>query len=170
MEAVPFVWGRSDGTGKVAINLNDVIARAVAMTRNEWNGLANLTTQLDATLPLVACFPGSIIALVVHLLINAAHAVSETAVRVGTPGWIKIATREDGKLVEIRVTDSANRLDPTLRHPLQLKEGGEALVRAGHPWLAVAHATVVQQHQGQLDIAPGPEGASFIIRLPATGS
>ena len=58
---------------KVALDLNRAIRSTIAVAQNEWKYVAEMETDLDATLPLVSCLPGEFNQVILNLIVNAAR-------------------------------------------------------------------------------------------------
>ncbi|MFQ5771151.1 MAG: PAS domain S-box protein, partial [bacterium] len=65
------------GEEKRAINMNKAIESTITVARNEWKYVAEMVTDFDPSLPLVPCLPGDINQVILNLIINAAHTISE---------------------------------------------------------------------------------------------
>ena len=90
-----------------------------SISRNEWKSVAEVVTDLDPTLPLVACFTDDINQVILNILINAAHAIAEV---VGNSdhqkGRITIQTRLDDDWAEIRIRDTGTGIPEAIRSHL----------------------------------------------------
>jgi PAS domain S-box-containing protein len=153
---------------KIPVDINRAIESTILVSKNEWKYLADLTTDFDQELPSVPCLAGEFNQVILNLIVNAAHAISDVVRDSGGRGAIHIATRRDGPMVEIRVRDSgcgipkANQtkvFDPFFTTKPVGKGTGQGL--------AIAYGVIVQKHGGtiQLESEPG-SGTTFIIRLP----
>ena len=146
-------------------DLNRVVESAVRVAGGEWQGLAEVTTELDPGLPLVPCLAGGINQVIVNMLVNAAHAIETRG--PGEPGRIVVATRQAGDAAEILVTDNGTGMSGDVRARVfdpffTTKEVGEGTGQG----LAIAHS-VVKKHQGTITVDSEPgRGTTFTIRLP----
>ena len=71
---------RPSGFGqKQAVDLNHAVEGGITLCRNEWKDAAEMVTDFDLDLPPVACLPSDIHRVVVNLVVNAAHAITEAA-------------------------------------------------------------------------------------------
>jgi two-component system, NtrC family, sensor kinase len=152
----------------VAIDLNRAIATTMLVAQNELKYVADTTTDFDADLPLVSCLPGDINQVVLNLLVNAAHAIGEAVGTSGARGRITVSTRGDRGHVEIRVADTGTgipeHVQPRVFEPFFTTK---PVGRGTGQGLALAHATIVKKHGGQIvfETEPG-RGTTFIVRLP----
>ncbi len=152
----------------VGTNLNRVIESAVRVAGSEWQGIAEVCTQLDPDLPPVPCLAGSINQVIVNILVNAAHAVEAvSAERPRGSGRIVVATSvADGEAV-IRISDNGSGMSEEVRaqvfHPFfTTKEVGQGTGQG----LAIAHS-VITRHKGSIAVESTPgQGTCFTIRLP----
>jgi signal transduction histidine kinase len=151
------------------IDINRSVSSTVSVARNEWRYVAEVETKLQNDLPLVYGRPGAFNQVILNMIVNAAHAIEEL---VGDSpkekGTISLTTVKDGDWVEIRVKDTGagiseqnhSRIFDPFFTTKQLGKG------TGHG-LAVAHAVIIEDHKGSIDIETAPgRGTTFVIRLP----
>jgi PAS domain S-box-containing protein len=153
---------------KIPVDINRSIESTILVSKNEWKYLADLTTDFDRELPSVPCLAGEFNQVILNLIVNAAHAISDVLKDSGGRGTIHIATRRDGPMVEIRVSDTgcgipkANQskiFDPFFTTKPVGKGTGQGL--------AIAYGVIVQKHGGAIQVESEPgSGTTFIIRLP----
>jgi PAS domain S-box-containing protein len=153
---------------KIPVDINRAIESTVVVSRSEWKFLAELTTDFDRELPPVPCLAGEFNQVILNLIVNAAHAISDVVKASGGMGRIHITTRGDGDAVEIRVSDTgcgitkANQskvFDPFFTTKAVGKGTGQGL--------AIAYGVIVQKHGGTIQVESEPAGGTtFIIRLP----
>jgi signal transduction histidine kinase len=155
--------------GKPIVDLNHVILGAITLCRNEWKMVADVVTDFDPELPTVRCMPSDISSVVLNLVVNAAHAITEAA-RGDKPrrGLITIRTRYVKPYAEIRVQDTgtgiAEEIRPLVFDPFfTTKDVGQGTGQG----LSLAHAIVVEKHGGTIDFETEVgQGTTFIVRLP----
>lgn len=146
-------------------DLNGVVESAVRVAGGEWQGVAEVSTELDPGLPRVPCLPGGINQVIVNMLVNAAHAIEARGDR--QPGRIVVATRQAGDAVEIRISDNGSGMSEDVRARIfdpffTTKEVGQGTGQG----LAIAHS-VVKKHQGTIAVeSERGRGTTFTIRLP----
>ena len=154
---------------KTAIDLNSAIESTLTVARNEWKYVADMVMELDPTLPLVPCLPGELNQVVLNIIVNAAHAITDV-VGDGSrgKGTITVSTRRDGGWVEIRITDTGTGIPEAVRDKVfdpffTTKEVGKGTGQG----LAIAHDVVVKKHGGTLTFTSEiGQGTVFRIRLP----
>lgn len=156
------------GEEKQAVDLNRAIESTLTISRNEWKYVADLVTQLDPDLPLVACLPGDVNQVILNLVVNAAHAIAERVGDSGQKGTITVSTRHDDGWVEIRVQDTGAGIPAAIRAKVfdpffTTKPPG----RGTGQGLAIAHSVIVEKHGGTISFETEEgRGTTFIIRLP----
>jgi signal transduction histidine kinase len=151
----------------VPSSINQGIMSTITISRNEWKYIADLTTELDPSLPYVTCRPGEINQVILNLIVNAAHAIREKT-SYEERGKITVRTLHDEHAVEIRISDNGPGIPPAIQAKVfdpffTTKEIGEGTGQG----LAIAYSVIVEKHQGTLSFETSPEqGTIFIIRLP----
>ena len=155
--------------GKRVINLNQAIETTISVSRHEWKYCADLVTAFDADLPLVPCLVGEFNQVILNLIINSAHAIGSVVEKNGQgKGTITTSTRRDGEWARIAVADTGAGIPVEIRSRVfepffTTKEVGKGTGQG----LALAHAAIVNRHQGQLWFESElGEGTTFFIRLP----
>ncbi len=154
---------------KQAVDLNEAVRSTLTVSRNEWKYVADVVADFDPSLPPVTCLPSDFNQIMLNLVVNAAHAISE---RLGPEprekGAITVRTRRDGPWVEVRVADTGTGIPPAIRDRVfdpffTTKEVG----RGTGQGLAIVHSIVTERHGGtiRLETELG-KGTEFIIRLP----
>jgi response regulator RpfG family c-di-GMP phosphodiesterase len=150
------------------MDLNVVLEKAISLTRSEWEDVAEMETKFDLTLPMIPCIPTKIVSLLVNMIVNSAHAIAEDEDRPNSQkGVIQVSTKLSGPWVEIRISDTSTPIPQAVRAQLSAPSSQAELLAASFPWLAIAHSTVVEAHNGILNVeAKGMRGATFVMRLP----
>ena len=156
-------------TNKVETDLNHAIKTTVAVARNEWKYVADITFELDPELPRVPCLPGEFNQVVLNLIINAAHAIADVVSRgEKKKGTITVSTRQDGDWVEVRVRDTSIGIPEAIRTKIfdpffTTKEVGKGTGQG----LAIVYSVIVDKHQGKIAVETREgHGTTFILRLP----
>jgi|GEM_PF-2201841 PAS domain S-box-containing protein len=157
---------------KTAVDINKVIESTITVSRNEWKYVSEVETDFDPTLPKVPCLPAEFNQVILNMIVNASHAISDVADigsgSNGHKGTIKISTHQDGDYVEVRVSDTGSGIPVEVRDKIfdpffTTKDVGEGTGQG----LAIAHAVIVGKHEGELSFETEEgEGTTFIIRLP----
>ncbi len=154
---------------KRAIDIHKTIENTLVICRNEWKHVAEVVTDFDATMPLVPCIPGDFNQAILNLVVNAAHAIGDVVEKESEEkGRITIQTLSDREFAEIRITDTGGGIPKEARSRIfdpffTTKEVGKGTGQG----LAIAHATIVNKHNGSLDFRTETgSGTTFTVRLP----
>jgi two-component system, NtrC family, sensor kinase len=159
-------------TGEIEfVDIRDVITTTVTLARNEWKYVADMETRIAHDLPRVPCMRDLLSQTLLNLVVNAAHAVGDT-LREGVKdkGLITVSAQVCEDWMEIRVADNGAGIPERIRDRIfdpffTTKPVGKGTGQG----LAIAYATVVDKHHGQIrcESVEGA-GATFIVRLPLT--
>ncbi|MFQ5430201.1 MAG: ATP-binding protein [Phycisphaerae bacterium] len=157
------------GEEKQMAELNRAIESTITVARNEWKYVAEMVTEFDPLLPPVPCLIGEFNQVILNMIINAAHAITDVVGRdSGEKGTITIATRRDGDWAEVRISDTGTGIPPEIQAKIfdpffTTKDVGKGTGQG----LAIAQATIVKKHGGELRVeSEVGRGTTFIIRLP----
>lgn len=160
-------FGHPGGGQRAPIDLNAAIEVTVAVSRNEWKYVADLTTDLDPEMPDVPAYPGELHHVFLNVLVNAAQALAEQGRSAGK-GRITITSRREGEWAEVRIQDDGPGIPPAVQPRVfdpffTTKPVGKGTGQG----LAICHRLVVDRHQGTLAFETSPgTGTTFVIRLP----
>ncbi len=159
-------FGRPDPTDPEPTDIDNLVANAITVARNELKYVAEVTADLGAH-QTVMCFPGAISQVLLNLLVNAAYAVGESQGRTGQRGQIAIRTWAEVGQVAISVTDTGPGIPPdVLPRIFQPFFTTKPFGQGTGQGLAMAWATVVNRHAGQIDVSSSEAGTTFTLRLP----
>ena len=151
------------------IDLANSIESTVTVSRNEWRYVADLETEFDPELPPVCCHPGELNQVFLNMIVNAAHAIADAIDGdSGEKGKIRVTTKRDGDMAEVRISDSGSGIPEAARarifDPFFTTKGVGKGTGQG---LAIAYNVVVEQHHGTLAFETElGAGTTFIIRIP----
>ncbi len=142
---------------KTPVDINRAIESTVLVSRSEWKYLAELTTDFDRDLPPLPCIAGEFNQVILNLLVNAAHAISDVVKDSGGMGRIHITTRRHGPAVEIRVSDTGcgipeKNLSKVFDPFFTTKPVGKGTGQG----LAIAYGVIVQKHGGAIQVESEP--------------
>ena len=158
---------------KTPLDLNHAIESTITVARHEWKYVAEMETDFDPSLSVVSCHPGEFNQVILNLIVNAAHAISDIVGKNGgVMGKIKIQTQNCQEWVEIRVQDTGSGIPEKVRSRIfdpffTTKEIGKGTGQG----LAIARSVVVDKHQGTIHFETEEgKGTTFVIRLPKDGS
>jgi signal transduction histidine kinase len=157
------------GKEKSPADLNKAIESTVTVARNEWKYIADLNLNFDPNLPSVPCFLGEFNQVILNLIINASHAITDVIKdKPNTKGTITVSTRRDGDAVEVRVGDSGTGIPENVRARIfepffTTKPVGKGTGQG----LSIVYTNIVKKHGGTVTFETQTgQGTTFIIRLP----
>ncbi len=151
-------------------DLNHIVGSTLTLARNEYKYVADLETSFGE-LPPVTCVAGSISQVVLNLVVNAAHAVSDVIKAGGGKGRITVSTHVEGGHAVITVRDSGGGIADDVRpHIFEPFYTTKAVGKGTGQGLALAWSIVAGDHAGAIDVESAPgQGATFRVRLPISG-
>jgi len=162
-------FAHPDARVKSDLDLNRAIRTTLNMSRNEYKNVADVVTDFSE-LPAIHCHAGDFNQVVLNLLLNAAHAISDVVEGAGTKGRITVRTRAIGDYVEISVSDTGAGIPESVRGRIfepfvTTKEVG----RGTGQGLALSRGIVVEKLKGSLHFETETgKGTTFYIRLPVS--
>jgi two-component system, NtrC family, sensor kinase len=157
-----------DRAEMVAANLNQALENALVVTRKEYREIADIELHLGS-LPEVLCHPGELQQVFMNLIVNAAHAVEEVALRTGTRGLIRLTTRVEGEQVLIEVADSGCGIPASIQDRIFDPFFTTKPVGKGTGQGLSISRSIIERHRGALSVQSTPErGSVFSISLPLT--
>ena len=160
-------FAHPDQAQKTLGDLNQAIRSTLIIAHNEYKYVAELCTQF-ADLPPIPCYLGEINQVLLNLLVNASHAISDVVKDTGNLGKLDVRTRLDGDWVEISIGDTGTGIPEAARDKIfapffTTKEVGKGTGQG----LAIARSVIVKKHGGTLRFETEcGKGTTFIIRLP----
>jgi signal transduction histidine kinase len=160
-------FAHPDQAAKSLADLNQAIRGTLVIAHNEYKYVAELDAQYGE-LPAVPCYLGEINQVILNLLVNAAHAISDVVRDTASLGKLTVRTRLDGAAVEISISDTGTGIPEAARDKIfdpffTTKEVG----RGTGQGLAIARSVIVNNHGGTLRFETEcGKGTTFIIRLP----
>ena len=157
------------GGKKGRANLNRTIETIVAVSRHEWKSVAELVVELDPNLPGVPCAEDEINQAVLHLIVNAAHAVEDANARLGRSlGRITIRTYTCADFAITEFEDTGTGILPeNHQHIFQPFFTTKAIGKGSGLGLSIVRNIVVNGHRGQVDFTTElGKGSTFRIALP----
>jgi signal transduction histidine kinase len=160
-----------DRTERTPVDLNEAITSTLTIARNEYKYVAELETALDP-LPPVSCYVGDFNQVIINLIVNAAHAISDVVGTSGQKGRLVVKTWRDGPDVAISVADTGGGIPEWVRdHIFEPFFTTKPVGKGTGQGLAIAHSVIVEKHGGSLtfDTVAG-EGTTFLIRIPIAGA
>jgi PAS domain S-box-containing protein len=152
---------------KIATDINAVIETALAIARNEYKTVAEVTTVFG-DLPAIPAYKNELCQVMINLIVNAAHAIESASKDTPRPGVIRIETRVEARIVAIAVSDNGCGIPEAAREKIfdpffTTKEVGKGTGQG----LALARTTIVDKHRGEIDVdSEVGVQTTFTIRLP----
>lgn len=162
-------FSHPSGEQTAATDLNQSIESTLIVCRNEWKYVADLETHYAPDLPLVPCLRGDFNQVVLNLVVNAAHAISDViAQSPGTKGRITVSTRVVEPFAEVRISDTGTGIPESVRsHLFEPFFTTKGVGKGTGQGLALARSVIVDRHKGTLTFETEVgRGTTFIIRLP----
>jgi DNA-binding response OmpR family regulator len=160
-------FAHPDQAVKSLADLNQAIRSTLVIAHNEYKYVAEIDAQYGE-LPPVPCYLGEINQVILNLLVNASHAISDVVKDTGTLGRLTVRTQLDGDAVEISIADTGTGIPESARDKIfdpffTTKTVG----RGTGQGLAISHSVIVNKHGGTLRFETEcGKGTTFIIRLP----
>jgi signal transduction histidine kinase len=149
-------------------DLGKIIENTVTVAKSEWKYVATVELRHDPELPLVRCVPSEISQVLLNLIVNACHAISDVVGSSGEKGRLVIETKRHEGTAELRVTDTGAGIPEHVRAKIfdpffTTKE----VVKGTGQGLSMAHTTIVGRHHGTIHFETEVgRGTTFIVRLP----
>jgi signal transduction histidine kinase len=159
---------RSDDDHLTPTDLKGLIESTVMVATNEWKYVAEVDLDLATDLPPVPCIGSELNQVVLNLIVNASHAISDVVGSSGNKGKISISAASDSTHAVIRVADTGTGIPEHAREKVfepffTTKEVGKGTGQG----LAMAYNCIVKRHRGSIDFETElGVGTTFEIRLP----
>jgi len=160
-------FAHPDQREKSSADLNQALQTTLAVAKNEYKYVADVTTELG-DLPPVLCHVGDLNQVFLNLIVNAAHAIGDVVGKSGGKGTIRITTSQEGDSVRIDISDTGAGIPEAIRPRIfdpffTTKEVGKGTGQG----LSIARSIVVTKHHGSLTFeSEVGKGTTFTIRLP----
>lgn len=148
-------------------DLNRAIENTAAVARNEWKYVAELIIDQDENMRPVPCVLNQFKQVLLNLIVNAAHAISDVVGASGDVGRITIRTRQRKNHAEVQIEDTGSGIPEEIRHRIfdpffTTKEVGLGTGQG----LSIVHNIIVEKHGGTISVDSEPgRGSCFTIRL-----
>ncbi|GFK95989.1 Sporulation kinase E [Fundidesulfovibrio magnetotacticus] len=150
------------------LDLPKAIENATVISRNEWKYHAEITLDLDPELRYIPCRPGDFNQVLLNLLVNASHAITDKYRDTGEKGRITVTTRNEDGWMTLSVLDTGCGIPAANIHRVYdpfftTKEVGKGTGQG----LALCHDIVVKKHGGSITVDSQPgQWTRFTVRLP----
>ena len=163
------IFAHPGGEEKEPVDINKSIEKTITISRNEWKYVAEMITDFDESMSLVPCFQAELNQVILNLIVNAAHAISEANKDNPTQmGKIRISTRCEDNWAKIYISDTGSGIPEEIRHKIfdlffTTKEPGKGTGQG----LAISHSVIVEKHKGTITLESRKgKGTTFIVSLP----
>lgn len=163
------IFAHPGGQEKEPADINKEIEKTITISRNEWKYVAELITDFDESLAFVPCFQAELNQVILNLIVNAAHAITDVNKDNPTQmGTIRISTRREDNWAKIYISDTGSGIPKKIRHKIfdlffTTKEPGKGTGQG----LAISHSVIVEKHKGTITLESREgKGTTFTISLP----
>ncbi|MBU1221899.1 PAS domain S-box protein [Myxococcota bacterium] len=153
----------------VLSDVNHIIENAIIISRNEWKYVSEIESILGVELQPCLCHPSKIGQVIINLIVNAAHAISERFQGTSVlKGIIRISTEQSDKHVIIKIEDNGNGIPEDIKNLIfdpffTTKEVGKGTGQG----LSVSRSIIVETHKGDISVfSKQGVGTTFVIKLP----
>lgn len=160
-------FAHPDRRDKAPADINHAIQTTLTVACNEYKYIADVSTQFGE-LPDVVCLIGDINQVLLNMIVNAAHAISDRVGDSGERGTIRISTAHMGGFAQIMISDDGVGIPEEVRYRIfdpfyTTKEPG----RGTGQGLAISHRIIVEQHGGSIAMCSEcGKGTTFTIMIP----
>jgi signal transduction histidine kinase len=160
---------RVDADEMTPISLNLVISDLLVTTREQYQSVADVETDL-AELPPVTCHAGNISQVLDQMIANACGAIRDGVNAAGERGRIGICTRREGGTVVVRIADTGGGISAQIGQRLfDPLFAGKPIGPGAGRGLALAQS-IIDAHGGRLSFETEVgKGTVYSICLPIDG-
>ncbi|MEZ6135178.1 MAG: ATP-binding protein [Pirellulaceae bacterium] len=156
-------------TEMTLIDIDHSISNTIMIARNEWKYVADVETDFDPNLGPIPCLPGEINQVLLNIIVNAAHAISDA---IGpsrqSKGTIRISTHFSPPFAVIRISDSGTGIPKSqIGKIFDQFYTTKPIGKGTGQGLAIAHNVIVDKHHGNIEVESViGEGTTFILKIP----
>lgn len=154
---------------KIHIDLNNIIASTITVSRNEWKYVAEMEKNFDLSLPPVWCLPDEFNQAMLNLILNACHAIQDKEGENSSKlGKIAIKTYHNKSYAFVEISDSGIGIKKEIHNKIfdpffTTKKVGKGTGQG----LAIAHSVIKDKHDGTIEFQSDfGQGTTFIIKIP----
>lgn len=162
-------FAHPDASEQARADINHAIETTLIVATNEYKYIAAVETHLGP-LPDVMCQISEINQVLLNLIVNASHAISDSG-KDATTGRIIIDTTAGTERISVAVTDNGCGIPhENLEKIFDPFFTTKAVGRGTGQGLAIAHSIIVDKHGGQIEVASEVGvGTRFTFHLPIAG-
>lgn len=165
-------FGRPDANTKEPTDIAKLVDVTLTVARGEYKYVADVETHFEE-LPPVPAHPGEIGQVILNIVVNAAHAITDSLKSKGSSERGKITIRGwvDGPCVVLGIADTGCGIPKHLRQKIfDPFFTTKAVGRGTGLGLSIARGIIVEKHGGELSVeSEEGVGSRFLIRLPLSG-
>jgi two-component system, NtrC family, sensor kinase len=153
-----------------AVDLNRAIDNTLIISKKEYKHVADVERDFGE-LPPVTCHISDLNQALLHIIVNAAHAVADVVRGTENRGRISVRSRCEDDWVTIAIEDTGTGIAPAIRDRIfdpffTTKEVGTGTGQG----LSVARSVICERHGGELTFESElGKGTTFVLRLPVDG-
>lgn len=151
---------------KKLFDLNRIVETTVTISKNEWKDVAVMELDLDPDLPEIPLLSEDMGHVILNLIVNASYAINEN--QQNDKGIIKISTRNNGDMVEMRIKDTGTGIPEDSRSRIfdpfyTTKEEGKGTGQG----LTICYDIITNKHNGTIEFnTETGKGTEFVINIP----
>lgn len=156
--------------GKSSVNLCQTIHNVVAVSRNSWEKVADLSVDCQCEDAYVECLASEIGQVIMGLILNAADAIEEKISKgIAERGTIQVRLMVKDETATIEVEDDGMGIPEAIRGRIfdpffTTRDVGKG---TGHG-LTIVHSVIVDKHEGSVQFRTEVgQGTCFIVQIPA---
>lgn len=144
-------FSHNSGSIKTEVNINEVIENTIQISRNEWKYIAEIQTDLDPNLNSITGKANEIGQVLLNIIINATHSISESIQTTSRRGIISIASCNVDGGVKISIQDNGVGIPEGIHDKIfNLFFTTKPLGKGTGQGLAIAYDIVVNKHCGNI--------------------
>ncbi len=153
---------------KMLLDVRKAIENTVIVARNEWKYHAEVDLDLDPEGQFLLCYAGDFNQVLLNMLVNAAHAVSEKFKDSTEKGHIRIQTRREEHFLALTIADTGTGIpEKNLQRIYDPFFTTKEIGKGTGQGLAIVHDIVVIKHGGSVTVdSQWGEGTTFVLRFP----
>ena len=176
-------FSRHDEAEMKKVNIHEGIDSSLIMLQHRLKETADrpaiaIVKEYDR-LPLVACYPGELNQVFMHLLNNAIDALEKGVGNGDKEEWgmvqsqyptpeVRICTKSENHTVQISIADNGSGIPDSVRsRAFDPFFTTKSVGKGSGLGLSISHQIIVQKHRGQLSLRSlVGQGAEFVIEIP----
>jgi PAS domain S-box-containing protein len=156
--------------GQTPVDLNEAVRNTLVVANSQIKYVADLDVDLG-DIPTIMADGGELNQVLVNLIVNAAHAVSDVVADTEERGVIRVATRSEGDEVALTIGDTGTGISEENRKRIfDPFFTTKAVGKGTGQGLALVRTVICEHHNGSISVdSELGVGTIFEIRLPVAG-